>query len=93
MLGLERIHDVADFLLTHFQLERHEHARLSQVTVVFRNLILQNQMVPKGIPGQFRDKAMVLMGVLAIVSEDKVRGDLVLQLFKDRFDFSRLQTA
>src|ERR1039457_3621456 len=74
ILGLEGIHDVTDLLLAHFRLERHEHARLSQVTVVFRNLVFQNQMVPKCIPGQFRDQTMVLVRVLAVVSEDEVRG-------------------
>ena len=60
-------------------LKRHEDTRLSHVAIVFRNLVLQNQMVAKGVPGQFRDKAMILMRIFAVMSEDQIRGDILLQ--------------
>src|SRR5713101_8865328 len=41
-------------------------------------------MVPESIPGQLRYQAVVLMRVLAIVGENKVRGECLLQLFEDR---------
>jgi len=43
-------------------------------------------MVPKRIPGQLRNQAMVLMRIPAVVGEDEVWRDRPLQFFKDRFD-------
>src|SRR4029077_3677234 len=88
VLGLKGIHEVTHLLLVHLWRERHEHAWLSQVAVVFRDLVLQNQVIPKRIPGQFRDQAVVLMRISAVMSEDHVRGDRLLQLFENRFDLS-----
>src|SRR6266403_597189 len=85
-LRLERIHEVTNLLLAHFGPHRHEQVRLSQVAVILRNFILQNEMVSECVPGQFRNQAMVLVGILAVVRKDKVRGNR-LQLFEDRFDF------
>src|SRR5437899_7635297 len=85
-LGLERIHEVTNLLLADFVPDWHEQVRLSQVTVILRNFILQNEMIAKCVPGQFRNQAMVLVGIFAVVGKDKVRGNR-LQLFEDRFDF------
>jgi hypothetical protein len=48
--------------------------------------ILKDQMVSKSIPCQFRDQAVVLMRILAIVSEDQIGGDSLFQLFEELVD-------
>jgi hypothetical protein len=73
VLGLEGIHDVANLCLVHFWRKRHEQAWLSQVTVIFRDLVLQDQVISKCIPGQFADQTMVLMRIFSAMSEDHVR--------------------
>lgn len=43
-------------------------------------------MVPKRVPGQIRDQPMVLMRILAIVGEDEIGRNPLLQFLEDRFD-------
>src|SRR5438309_258165 len=74
-LGLECVCEVTNFLLTHFVPDWHEQVRLSQVTIILRNFILQNEMVSKCVPGQFRNQAMVLVGIVAVVSKNQIRGN------------------
>ena len=83
MLRLKRIHDVSNFLLAELSLERHENAGLPEVTVVFGNLVFQDQMIAKCVPGQFRDQAVVLMSVFPVVRENEVRRDCLLQIFEN----------
>jgi hypothetical protein len=64
-LGLENLHEVINLLPVDLLLERPEEAGLAHVAVVFWNLVLQDQMVADGIPNEFRNKAMILMRVLA----------------------------
>lgn len=77
-LRLERLHDVTDLPLANLLRQRNEDAWSSQIAVIFRNLVFQNQMIPKGIPGQFRDEPVILMGVVAVMSKNHVGGDAPL---------------
>jgi hypothetical protein len=52
--------------------ERHIKVRLAQVSVPFRNLVFENELVAEGIPGQVRHYSVVLVPVVASVSEDDV---------------------
>jgi hypothetical protein len=47
--------------------------RRTEITVVFRDFVFQNEMAPKCIPRQIRYQAMVLMKVVTIMGENKVR--------------------
>src|SRR5580704_995184 len=49
VLRLKRFYDVPDLGLASLILKWHEHPRLSHVSVVFRDLVFQNQMVAKCI--------------------------------------------
>src|SRR5262249_33792948 len=86
VLGLKGIHEITNLLLVHLWWERYEHAWLSQVSVVFWDLVLQNQVIPKGIPGQFRNQAVVLMRISAVMSKNHVWRDRLLQFFENCFD-------
>ena len=46
----------------------------------------KNQMVPKCVPGQIRNQAMVLVRIFAIVGEDEIGRNCLLQFLEDRFD-------
>src|ERR1035441_6774306 len=92
-LRLEGLHDVTHLLLANIHLQRHEHAGLSHVPVVFWNFILQNQMISKRVPGQLCEEPLVLMSVLSVVSKDNVRRDLLLQLFEHRLYFGTYNRA
>ena len=42
-LGLKCLHEVADFVLIGLFFERHENARLAEITIIFGNFVLQDQ--------------------------------------------------
>ena len=52
---------------------RHEEIRRTVVTIVFRNLVFEHDMIAKGVPRQIGKDTMVLMPVLAVVREHNVR--------------------
>lgn len=49
-LGFECLNDDLHFLLAQFNWKGYKNVRLPQITVVFGNLVFQNQMIPKGVP-------------------------------------------
>ena len=63
-----------------------EEVRRAQVAVVLRDLVLEDQMVAKRVPGQLRDEAMILVQIAAPVREDQVRGDLALEALEVLLD-------
>lgn len=87
VLGLKSIHDELDLFLTRLRPEGHKNAGPPQVAVVFWDFVLQNQMVPKRIPGQVGYQPVILMRVIVIVSEDEIRGDCLFQLLEDGLYF------
>src|SRR5713101_10079514 len=50
-LRLEGFEDAVDLSLACLCIERHKHAGLAQIAVIFWDLILQNQVIAKGVPG------------------------------------------
>ena len=72
-LRREGVHQILDLLLAQFRRKWNVAIRLAQVAVIFGDLVLQDQMVAKCIPSQFRDQAMVLMCVVAEVCENQIR--------------------
>ena len=60
----------------------------AQIPVVFRYLILQNQMIAKGIPGQLIDEPVILMQVIPLMCEHKIRIHLGFQALEDLFHFT-----
>src|SRR5262249_10865332 len=86
-LCLKRIHEETHLFLACFKRQWHEHSGLSQVAVGFRDLVSQNQMVAERVPGQFSDKAMVLMRILPVMSEDDIRRNLRLHFFENLLHF------
>src|ERR1700738_2946350 len=88
MLRLKCIHNAMNFLLAGLYLKRNEHAGLSQGSVIFRNLVFQNQMISERMPSQFGNQAVILMRVIPIVTKNEVRGHVPFQLFENSFYFS-----
>src|SRR6266851_4513062 len=58
----------------------------SQISIVLGNLIFQDQVVSKGVPGQFINHAMILMEIVPIVRQDQVWIELLLEFFEFPFD-------
>src|SRR5262245_51883821 len=53
--------------------DRYKDIRTTEVTVIFNDFVLQDQLVPPGVPGQFTDCPMILMKVVASMRENQVR--------------------
>src|SRR5882724_2750211 len=85
-LGLEAIHDETDLLLADRPVEMHVEVWNAEIAVIFQNLVLEDQVIPVGVPGQVRDESMILMQIVTRVSEDDVRRALGLQLLEERLD-------
>src|SRR5579863_7505231 len=66
-LGLKCLHEVPNFFLVDLLIQRHKYVRLPKVTVIFRNFVLQNQVIPESVPREFLDQPMILMGILAVM--------------------------
>src|SRR5262249_11591427 len=59
---------------------------LAEVALVLRDLVLEDQVVAPGVPGQLRDEAVVLVPVAERVGEDQVRVELALQALEAGLD-------
>ena len=53
-------------------LQRNEEVGGTQVAVVFRDLVLKNQVVSERVPRQVRDQTVVLMPIIPVVGENQV---------------------
>src|SRR5262249_24868544 len=84
-LRLELFHQEIDLTGTRLFIELYKNIRRPQISVVFRNFVLQNHVITKGIPGEFANQPVVLVQVVPVMGEDDFGGDL-LQSFKKLFD-------
>ena len=60
-----------DFSFEHVGRDRHIHVGLANISVPFRNFILENAVIAKGVPSEPADMTVVLVRVLPPVSEDE----------------------
>ena len=58
----------------------------AHVSVPFRDLVLEDQVIPERVPGQLADQAVVLMEVVTGVREDELGVDPRLELLEDILD-------
>ena len=65
------------------RVQRHERVRRAEIAVPLRDLVLENRVVPKSVPGELADQSVVLVQVAPVVREDQVRPRLALQLLED----------
>jgi hypothetical protein len=72
LLRLESSRNESHFPATGRLIEVHKDVGRPQVAVVFRNFVLQDQMAPEGIPRQVRYQTMILVAIVAVVSEDQI---------------------
>lgn len=66
--------------------------RLTEISVPFWNLVLENDLVSEGVPGEVGDHSVILMPVVARVSKDDVRTEVPgkpLELILDRGELRR----
>jgi len=74
---------------------RHEEVRRAVIAVVFRDLVLEHDVIAKGVPREIGEHAMVLMPVLTVVREHDVRLERFQRLEKalDRLALKRKEAA
>jgi len=81
-LAPEMLHQVTHLLLADRIVQLHEEVRDSKVSVVLDYFVLENRMVPKRVPGQFRYDAMILMQVVSVMGKYEVGGAVTLELLE-----------
>ena len=62
----------AEFLLDQGLLERDENVWRSEIAVVLRDLVLEDEVVAKRVPGELAGEAVILVEVVPSVREDEV---------------------
>src|SRR6202008_429680 len=63
--------------------ERNEDGRRTEPAVVLRDLILEDQVIPERVPGQFGDDSVVLMKVVLVVRENSIWPDRRLEFLEE----------
>src|SRR6266545_156742 len=58
----------------------------AEVALVLGDLVLEDQVVAEGVPGQLRDQAVVLVRVVAARGQDQVRREAALELLEGLLD-------
>jgi hypothetical protein len=81
-LRLKGFHKETDFVFVDVFFEGHEEIWLAQIAIVFRDFIFQDQVVAERVPRQFRNESMILVRVVAVVSENYIRRECAFQLFE-----------
>jgi len=89
-LGGEMLVEEVDLLVTGRLIEGDEGVRLAEITVVFGNLVLEDQVVTKRVPGELGDDAMILMLVGTVVGEDDVGRNPRFEPLKGSFDLREI---
>lgn len=80
-LCLEIVQNEFDFFAAMTFVQMYKQIRRSQIAVILGYLVFQNQVIPKRVPGQLTQQAMVLMQVMSIMCEDDV-GSYGFELFE-----------
>src|SRR5260370_19466293 len=65
--------------------EPDEEVRAAKVPVVLGDLEFEDQVIAERIPREFRNQAVILMGIAAIVGKDQVGLEALLDLFEALF--------
>jgi len=86
LLRLKRHKQIIDFCSVLFGVQWYKKIWPPKIPIIFRNLILENQMIPKRIPRKTGDLPMILVCVTTPMSEDDIRLDLAFQIFEEFFD-------
>src|SRR5439155_23478010 len=66
--------------------QRDKAVRRSEIAIELGNLVLEDEMIPKSIPGQIRQQAVILVPVVSMVRQDQVGIHLTLELFERVLD-------
>ena len=79
-LGGEVLVEQGDLALGLRIAQRHIQVGCAQVAVVFWNLVFQDQVIAKGVPGQLAREAMILMQIVPGVNQDHIRRERLERL-------------
>src|SRR5207237_8618965 len=78
----ERIQLPGDVIRLHWNVE----VGLTEIAIPFRYFIFPDLMRPERVPGQLVDQAMILMSVVARMSQNEIRIGRLQELFKELLD-------
>ncbi len=79
-----------DLSLADSFIERKKHVGLAQIAFVLGDLVLPDEMISEGVPGEFSEQAVILMGVVATVGKYEVRLDLRRDAMNEIFNLRPL---
>src|SRR5262245_18998872 len=80
----ECVHFRTSLLCVHRDID----VRLSETAIPFRNLVLEHYLIPESIPDDLVDDAMILMPVVALVTQDQIWPGSALERFAEFLNLS-----
>ncbi len=67
-------------------IQSHKKIRRTQVAIVLRDFVFQDEMAAKRIPSQFGDQPMILVKIMPVVGQNQIGSKLFFQPFEINFD-------
>src|SRR5262245_23976247 len=86
-LRRKRLQQRTDLPVDHRLRQRHVQVRLTQIAVVLRDLVLEDQVVAKSVPGKLREDAMILVSILEAMRQDDIGVEVRFQHLEAILDF------
>jgi hypothetical protein len=82
-LGWKMLVQQVDFLFADLFLQYNENVGLAEISIVLRDLVFEDQLTSKCVPGELGDHSVVLVPVVAVVGQDDIRSHDGLELLED----------
>ena len=79
-------HQVVDLLARLGIAQRHKEVRGAQVSVVFWDLVFEDEVIAKSVPRQLAHQTVVLVKIVSGMREDYIRREDFLEFFEAFFD-------
>src|SRR3990172_8835261 len=78
-LGLERCEDRVDFTAACGFIQFNERIGGAKISMILRDLVFQDELVPKGVPGQLGNYPVILVQIVTVMGEDEIGRHSFLQ--------------
>src|SRR5260221_7385308 len=71
--------------------QRDEEAGIAEIAIVFRNFVLEHEVVPEGVVGKLGQEPVVLMSITLHVGQDQRRIEIAFEGLEMVLDLSALE--
>src|SRR5438094_6955646 len=87
-LACETLNDILNFFATDRITQMNEKIGRPDISIVLDDFVFQDEVSPECVPSQLRYKAVVLMKVVPIISQDEIGSAFPLEFLEEVFYLS-----